>query len=149
MKLLVLLAVAMGITGFIFEWIFRIMYENISLTEKFKKLKMLFMIPVYSVGCLLIKGLYLIPFMQDIKFLALLMLFGGILATATEYGFGYLFNIKLKLDLWDYSWNKIKLFGKTIPLNFKGQIDLQHFFLWCGLTLPTIYVVEIIQWLAK
>lgn len=63
----------------------------------------------------------------------LVCLCGGIVITLVELGSGMLLNVLLKLNLWNYD-SKIKLFGKVIPINFKGQIDLWHSLGWCAMT---------------
>lgn len=150
MKILILLFIAFGFIGFVSEWIFRIITDkSLSVKEKFKELKLLLMMPVYSGACVLIGLLYKIPIMQDIKFLPLLMFLGMLIADAFEFGYGMLFNKLLKLDIWNYSGQYIILFGKRIPLNLMGQIDLFHSVLWCALTIIVIYFSQIIEWLAK
>lgn len=53
-------------------------------------------------------------------------LIGALAITLVELVFGYIFNIVLKLNVWDYS---------AMPLNFHGQICLDYFLLWTGLCL--------------
>ena len=50
---------------------------------------------------------------------------GSIIITAGELLFGYILNIKLGLDIWDYS---------DMPLNFMGQICLPFTLAWCVLS---------------
>ncbi len=49
----------------------------------------------------------------------------AIIVTSVELLFGYIFNIILKLNVWDYS---------AEPYNFLGQICLKFFFIWCFLS---------------
>ncbi|MBR5539867.1 MAG: hypothetical protein IKU56_00615 [Clostridia bacterium] len=46
--------------------------------------------------------------------------------TAVEYVSGCLFNLRLKLNVWDYS---------NMPANLKGQVCLLYSTLWGGLSL--------------
>lgn len=149
MKVLILLFCAFCFIGLVSEWIFRICISPMSLKEKFTELKLLFMMPIYGFACVLIGLFYKIPFMQDVKFLPLLMFCGMIVANLFEFAGGLLLNKVLKLNIWDYSNSKIKIFGKVIPLNLMGQIDLFHSILWMGLTIVVIYFSQIIEWLAR
>ncbi len=58
---------------------------------------------------------------------------GALLITALEFAAGYIVNIRLKLNVWDYS---------EKPLNLYGQICPQYTLLWAGLSLP-------INWLSS
>ncbi len=53
--------------------------------------------------------------------------------TAVEIVFGFVFNIMLRENIWDYS---------SIPLNFMGQICLPYSFLWGVLGFLFIPVAE-------
>jgi uncharacterized membrane protein len=150
MKTLLLLLCAFGLIGFVCEWVFRgVTNKSLSIKEKLQELKLLLMVPCYSIACVMIGLIYKIPFMQNIKFLPLLMLMGGIIATASEFGYGILVNKVLKLNIWDYSHMKIKLFGRVIPLHIMGQIEIFHIILWLLLTPFVCYFSEIISWMAK
>lgn len=46
------------------------------------------------------------------------------LVSAVELAFGLVFNVRLKLNVWDYS---------SMPLNFKGQICLRFTLVWGAL----------------
>ena len=48
-------------------------------------------------------------------------LLGMIIITAIEFIFGYIFNIKFNMNVWDYS---------NMPLNFLGQICMPFSILW-------------------
>lgn len=56
---------------------------------------------------------------------------GGIIITAVEFIFGVVFNIILKMNVWNYS---------KLPLNILGQICLPFTLVWSVLSLPVIYV---------
>lgn len=57
--------------------------------------------------------------------LLLEMLLGAFLITVLEFGFGYIFNIRLGLNVWDYS---------DMPLNIMGQVCLPYMLLWFSLS---------------
>lgn len=71
-----------------------------------------------------------------------LMLFGGIIITALEFFGGLLLNKKFKLAIWNYSNSKIKIFGKEIPINLFGQIDVYHSLGWFLLCWPLFLLGE-------
>ncbi|MBQ3109259.1 MAG: hypothetical protein IJC67_06555 [Clostridia bacterium] len=54
-------------------------------------------------------------------------LYGSVVITAVEFLTGALVNIRLKLNVWDYS---------ALPYNAYGQICLRYSLLWGLLTLP-------------
>lgn len=54
--------------------------------------------------------------------------------TAVELIFGMMFNVILKMDVWDYS---------DKPFNFMGQICLSYFFIWYFLSLFLNYLYKI------
>ena len=51
--------------------------------------------------------------------------------TSVELIFGVVFNIALKMNVWDYS---------AMPLNYKGQICLPYSLLWFSLGFPLYYI---------
>ena len=53
--------------------------------------------------------------------LTLEMLFGACLITGLEFGFGYVFNIRFGMNVWDYS---------DMPFNIMGQVCLPYMLLW-------------------
>ena len=55
----------------------------------------------------------------------------GTAITAVELSVGYLVNIKLKLNVWNYS---------TYKYNFKGQICLMYSVLWVLLSIPAVFL---------
>lgn len=63
---------------------------------------------------------------QEMNKAPLLMkcLLGAAIITAIELLFGYIFNIKYKMAVWDYS---------NLPLNLFGQICVPFSILWFGL----------------
>ena len=50
---------------------------------------------------------------------------GAIVITLGEFIFGYILNIKLGLNIWDYS---------DMPMNIMGQICLPFTLAWCALS---------------
>ena len=58
-------------------------------------------------------------------------LVGGLVITAIEFVAGAIVNVRLKLNVWDYS---------KMPLNLYGQVCLPVSLLWCLLTLPISFL---------
>ena len=58
-------------------------------------------------------------------------LVGGLVTTAIEFVAGAIVNVRLKLNVWDYS---------KMPLNLYGQVCLPFSLLWCLLTLPISFL---------
>lgn len=61
---------------------------------------------------------------------------GGALVTFLELIFGFVFNIFLKKEVWDYS---------RMPFNFKGQICLLYSFFWGILSLVFIPFATVLK----
>ena len=61
---------------------------------------------------------------------------GSAVITFIELIAGYIFNIKMKLKVWDYS---------RQPLNFHGQICPLYSVLWAVLTLPILALCGLIS----
>lgn len=61
---------------------------------------------------------------------------GGLSITLIEFIFGYIFNYKLKLNVWDYS---------SIPLNLNGQICLLYTCMWSILSIPFFSITKKIR----
>jgi uncharacterized membrane protein len=118
--------------GFILDLYTRIFsVKDFKLTKK-ESLKLLLNMPVYGTGGLLFYfANKCFPITAPCWLIPLRMLIGGLIFTLTELGFGMLFNVVLKLKLWDYSYSKF---------NFKGQIDLVHGLLWTALSLVVIFL---------
>lgn len=57
------------------------------------------------------------------------MLYATIIITLLEFAFGVILNIKLGLNIWDYS---------NLRFNILGQISLEYMFLWFWLSFPAI-----------
>lgn len=84
----------------------------------------------------------MIGFINEIKPLKNLPLFnqsilGSLIVTFLELIFGYLLNIVLKLDVWDYS---------NLPFNFHGQICLPFSILWIFVSLFAIVLDDYIRY---
>jgi len=61
---------------------------------------------------------------------------GSIIITATEFISGVTFNKVLRLNVWDYSKNKLNIAGQICPL---------FSFLWCILCLPVTFVCNFLN----
>lgn len=68
--------------------------------------------------------------------LALIMLAGSILITGTELITGLIVNVKMKLNVWDYS---------DMPYNYKGQICLAFSLIWSIISLVCVYIYNVID----
>ena len=60
-----------------------------------------------------------------------------LIVTFLEFIFGYILNIKLGLNIWDYS---------DLPLNINGQICLPFAILWFLLTILITYIDDFIRY---
>ena len=59
------------------------------------------------------------------------MLIGAVIVTIIEFFSGYIINIILGLNVWDYS---------NLMFNYKGQISLLFTIIWFFLSVPVIYL---------
>lgn len=57
---------------------------------------------------------------------------GGFI-TIIEYAIGYVMNIRLNAEIWDYS---------LLPLNLSGQICFSFSVLWCALSVPIMLILS-------
>jgi len=57
-------------------------------------------------------------------------IYGGIIITAVEFIFGIIFNMILKMNVWNYS---------KMPMNIFGQICVPFTLVWAILSLPIMY----------
>ncbi|MBQ8351143.1 MAG: hypothetical protein IJY20_03755 [Clostridia bacterium] len=60
-------------------------------------------------------------------------LLGAGLICMVEFLFGVVFNLFLRMAVWDYS---------ALPYNLLGQISLRYFLLWCGLSYLLTWVFD-------
>ena len=63
-------------------------------------------------------------------------LMGGFLITAVEFVAGCIFNLGLRMNVWDYS---------TQPFNLKGQICLLYSALWCVLCMGVMPLCSLLR----
>lgn len=120
-----------------FEVTFNAIFEKESWKEKIRLQgqSSVYMFPVGGFIGILFLWLYSIPVIHGMSMLGLAMFFGGVI-TIVEAIAGYMLNIKLKLNLWDYS---------KAPLNWKGQTDIIHFVGWTALSPFIIWIIDRIQ----
>ena len=59
------------------------------------------------------------------------MFIGAVIVTIIEFISGYIINIMLGLNVWDYS---------NLMFNYKGQISLLFTIIWFFLSVPVIYL---------
>ena len=157
LKIFMLLFIVFSLFYFVFEAIINRLFVKDKVEKLLKKSKWAFighasvwMLPFGGISAVVINLMYQIPFIHHkIGFFPLIMFLGCIVITALELGGGMLLNKKLKLNIWDYSGSKIKLFGKEIPLHYKGQIDVWHSICWFAITLPMCLFSDLIIWLAR
>ncbi|MGN0242926.1 MAG: hypothetical protein ACI4CT_02565 [Lachnospiraceae bacterium] len=64
------------------------------------------------------------------------MLCSSLIITGIEWVAGYIVNIRMKLNVWDYS---------GLPLNIQGQICLLYSFLWFFLSFAAILLDDVIR----
>ena len=64
------------------------------------------------------------------------MFLSSIIIIGLEYITGYIVNIKLELNIWDYS---------NLPYNLNGQICLLFFNLWFLLSIVGILIDDILR----
>lgn len=62
---------------------------------------------------------------------------GSLIVTSLELVFGIILNVKLELDIWDYS---------NVPFNFMGQICLPFSIAWIFLSLFAIILDDYLRW---
>lgn len=64
-------------------------------------------------------------------------LIGTLIILTLEFIFGYILNIILQLNIWDYS---------NLPFNILGQICLPFAVIWFGLSLIAIFLDDFLRW---
>ena len=65
------------------------------------------------------------------------MIISTLIITSLELITGYIVNIRLHLNVWDYS---------RLPYNFHGQICVAYSFIWMLLSLLCIVIDDLIRW---
>ncbi len=65
------------------------------------------------------------------------MILSSIIITGLEFITGYIVNIQLGWDVWDYS---------SLPYNLNGQVCLAYSFIWMLLSLVCIFMDDLIRW---
>ena len=65
------------------------------------------------------------------------MIISAFIITTLELITGYIVNIRLHLNVWDYS---------RLPYNFHGQICAAYSFIWMLLSLLCIVIDDLIRW---
>lgn len=91
---------------------------------------------VGGIAFVLIGEINEIPFLKDYP-LFYQMLMGSLIITLLELCSGYILNIKLGLDVWNYS---------SLPFNYKGQICLYFSILWFFVSLIAILLDDYIRY---
>lgn len=70
------------------------------------------------------------------KALVLIMFFGTLIITTLEFITGIIVNLKLDMGVWDYS---------ELKYNVYGQICIGYSMIWALLSLPCVYILNIIN----
>lgn len=142
-----------GLFYFVFESIINWLVYRKWIAEKLEKpewsgfsMCSLWMIPVAGILGIVIDIIYQIQPIQKYAPMLALAIIGCILVTAIELGSGMILNIKLKLAVWDYSRFSVKIKGKEVPVNFKGQICLWHSLGWLALSPFIFWIDNIIRY---
>lgn len=65
------------------------------------------------------------------------MALSALIVTAVELVAGLILNVRLGLDIWDYS---------DMPLNLWGQVCPTYTFAWFGLSFPAIFLDDWLRW---
>lgn len=68
--------------------------------------------------------------------LPMMWLSGALAITAVEFTIGYVVNLRLHWDVWDYS---------KVPLNLLGQICLPFTAVWFILSIPAIALCQLLE----
>jgi uncharacterized membrane protein len=63
-------------------------------------------------------------------------LMGALVITTVELLFGFIFNLVLGLNVWDYS---------NYPLDFMGQVCLPYTLLWFLISAPIFWLIKVIK----
>ena len=61
---------------------------------------------------------------------------GGLTVSVIEFLFGFVFNIVLKRNVWDYT---------MMPFNLFGQICLLYTVLWCFVSAPMLILSDLLR----
>ncbi len=65
------------------------------------------------------------------------MIFSALIITTLEFITGYIVNLQLHWNVWDYS---------NLPFNLYGQICLAYSSIWLIMSLACIFVDDLIRW---
>jgi len=130
-----------GLAYYFFESVFNMVADitgwyRVFKTDEKKKLRGWCSVYMFLLGFIFaigLWGLYFIPYFKtgSIWVVVLYMIITGLHITINELLFGYILNIKLKLNLWDYS---------REFLNFRGQISLIRAIGWVLLGMPIWFI---------
>ena len=137
-----------ALIGYILDLHFRFLAQKETKITRWGFLKLLTNIPVYGSGFLLLSLLALIPIFDRVVFMVLYVLVGGLICNMVELAWGYLLNIKLKLNICDYD-TKIMVFGKNINFTIMRQTDLLHYFMFIGLSLFALFYDKVISFMSN
>lgn len=92
-------------------------------------------ITMWFCGAICLSGILLIEGAYSHMPLYKRALFSALFITAVEFAFGCIFNLWLRLGVWDYS---------EMPMNLLGQICLPYCVMWYFLAFPAAFVCKFI-----
>ena len=92
-------------------------------------------VTMWFCGAICLSGILLIECTYSRMPLYKRALFSALFITAVEFVFGCVFNLWLRLDVWDYS---------EVPFNLLGQICLPYSVMWYFLAFPAALVCRLI-----
>lgn len=93
-------------------------------------------ITMWFCGAVCLLGIYFIEWCRRDGHILKRALYSALFITAVEFAFGCIFNLWLKLNVWDYS---------DLPLNLFGQICLPFTCIWYLLSFPAAGVCKLIR----
>ena len=93
-------------------------------------------VTMWFCGAICLSGIFQIEEAYQQKPLYKRALFSALFITAMEFVFGCIFNLWLRLEIWDYS---------HTPLNLLGQICLPYSILWFFLAFPAAFLCKLIR----
>lgn len=88
----------------------------------------------FCAGFAVIILLHIFASTKDIGFLKFALIASAVI-TALEFVFGIIFNIILKMNVWDYS---------NVPMNILGQICIPFSLIWFGFGIILYFIFKLI-----
>ena len=89
---------------------------------------------MFFAGGLSLAGINLIADLFWERSWLLKLVFCGLMITLIEFAIGYVVNLKLGLNVWNYSDRKFNIMGQVCPL---------YTFFWMALSLPAVFLCRL------